>query len=151
MNCDLEKSFLLVYLSGSLIITHGPRGTPPADSGQWAWQWLQHRSKVAFLVVFTSAAEVSPENHNCAHALEKRLSCEMQASHAGDTGMLLLLKGKLNIKKGITFVVELWFRSFSISRFQVKIREAADFCVSSVILSNNHSRFNVSSANITMQ
>jgi hypothetical protein len=75
----------------------------------------------------------------------------MQASHAGDTGMLLLLKGKLNIKKGITFVVELRFRSFSISRFQVKIREAADFCVSSVILSNNHSRFNVSSANITMQ
>jgi len=26
MNCDLENSFLLVYLSGSLIITHGPRG-----------------------------------------------------------------------------------------------------------------------------
>ena len=26
MNCDLENSFPLVYLSGSLIITHGPRG-----------------------------------------------------------------------------------------------------------------------------
>ena len=31
MNCDLENSFLLVYLSGSLIITHGPRGAAPAD------------------------------------------------------------------------------------------------------------------------
>jgi hypothetical protein len=26
MNCDLENSFLLVYLSEPLIITHGPRG-----------------------------------------------------------------------------------------------------------------------------
>jgi len=42
----------------------------------------------------------------------------MQTSHAGDIGMLLLMKGKLKIKKAITFVVELWFRSFSISRFQ---------------------------------
>ena len=29
MNCDLENSFLLVYLSGPLIITHGPRGATP--------------------------------------------------------------------------------------------------------------------------
>jgi hypothetical protein len=28
MNCDLENSFLLVYLAGPLIITHGP-GVPP--------------------------------------------------------------------------------------------------------------------------
>ena len=31
MNCDLENSFLLVYLSGPLIITHGPRGATLAD------------------------------------------------------------------------------------------------------------------------
>jgi hypothetical protein len=31
MNCDLENTFLLVYLSGPLIITHGPRGATPAD------------------------------------------------------------------------------------------------------------------------
>jgi hypothetical protein len=31
MNCDLENSFLLVYLSGPLIITHGSRGSAPAD------------------------------------------------------------------------------------------------------------------------
>ena len=31
MNCDLECSFLLVYLSGPLIITHGPRGAAPAN------------------------------------------------------------------------------------------------------------------------
>jgi hypothetical protein len=30
MNCDLENSFLLVYLSGPLTITHGPRGAAPA-------------------------------------------------------------------------------------------------------------------------
>jgi hypothetical protein len=30
MNCDLENSFLLVYLSGPLITTHGPRGAAPA-------------------------------------------------------------------------------------------------------------------------
>jgi len=36
-NCDLEKSFLLVYLFGPLIITHGPRGA----ASQWAWvQWI---------------------------------------------------------------------------------------------------------------
>ena len=33
MNCDLENSFLLVYLSGPLIITHGPRGAAPDDQG----------------------------------------------------------------------------------------------------------------------
>jgi len=32
MNCDLENSFLLVYLSEPLIITHGPRGAAPADT-----------------------------------------------------------------------------------------------------------------------
>jgi hypothetical protein len=31
MNCEFENSFLLVYLSGPLIITHGPRGAAPAD------------------------------------------------------------------------------------------------------------------------
>ena len=31
MNCDLENSFLLVYLSGPLIITHGPLGAAPFD------------------------------------------------------------------------------------------------------------------------
>jgi hypothetical protein len=31
MNSDLENSFLLVYLSGPLIITHGSRGSAPAD------------------------------------------------------------------------------------------------------------------------
>ena len=31
MNCDLENSFLLVYLSGHLIITHGHRGAAPDD------------------------------------------------------------------------------------------------------------------------
>jgi hypothetical protein len=31
MNCDLENSFLLVYFSGPLIITHGHRGAAPAD------------------------------------------------------------------------------------------------------------------------
>jgi hypothetical protein len=32
MYCDLENSFLLIYLSGPLIRTHGPRGAAPADS-----------------------------------------------------------------------------------------------------------------------
>jgi hypothetical protein len=31
MNCDLESSFLLVYFSGPLIITHGPHGAAPTD------------------------------------------------------------------------------------------------------------------------
>ena len=31
MNCEFENSFLLVYLSGPLIITRGPRGAAPAD------------------------------------------------------------------------------------------------------------------------
>jgi len=31
MNCDLENSFLLVYLSGPLIIIRGPRGAALAD------------------------------------------------------------------------------------------------------------------------
>jgi hypothetical protein len=43
MNCDLENSFLLVYLSGPLITTHGPRGAAPAYPSQWAcaqlYQW----------------------------------------------------------------------------------------------------------------
>jgi hypothetical protein len=31
MNCDLENSFLLVYFSGPLIITHVPQGTTPSE------------------------------------------------------------------------------------------------------------------------
>jgi len=31
MNCDLENSLLLVYMSGPLIITHGPRDAVPND------------------------------------------------------------------------------------------------------------------------
>jgi hypothetical protein len=31
MKYDLENSFLLVYLSGPLIITHGPLGAAPVD------------------------------------------------------------------------------------------------------------------------
>jgi hypothetical protein len=30
MNCDLENSFLLVYLSGPLIINNGPHDATPA-------------------------------------------------------------------------------------------------------------------------
>ena len=44
-NCDLENSFLLVYLSG---ISWGPRGTTPADPpSQWAW--LQKKCEVLSL------------------------------------------------------------------------------------------------------
>jgi hypothetical protein len=32
MKCDLENSFLLVYLSGPLIITHEPWGAALADT-----------------------------------------------------------------------------------------------------------------------
>jgi len=47
MNCDLENSFLLVYLSGPLIIIHGPgppRMTPhPLSVGLHMTQAVQHR------------------------------------------------------------------------------------------------------------
>jgi hypothetical protein len=38
INCDLENSFLLVYLSGPLIITHGPRAPPQLIPSQWVWR-----------------------------------------------------------------------------------------------------------------
>jgi len=49
MNCDLENSFLLVYLSGPLIITHGPRGTALADPLPPQWTWLKASEKHSYL------------------------------------------------------------------------------------------------------
>ena len=36
MHCDLENSFLLVYLFGPLIIINGPRGAAPAAPSQYS-------------------------------------------------------------------------------------------------------------------
>ena len=56
MNCDLENSFLLVYLAGPLIITHGPRLTPtPTPSmglfvhmGSKCWNVIVHTLSKTF-------------------------------------------------------------------------------------------------------
>ena len=57
-----------------------------------------------------------------AQALEYHTSCEMKTLYAGDTGRLLLKKGKLTIGKVITFVVEFCFQSSSFVDFKVKVK-----------------------------
>ena len=41
MNCDLENSFLPVYLSGPLIITYGSRGAAQVDPPHSQWACLR--------------------------------------------------------------------------------------------------------------
>ena len=60
INCDLENSFLLVYLSGPLIITHGHRGAPSHGwpPSQWACLWYLngiHMAKFGLLIDRTSS------------------------------------------------------------------------------------------------
>ena len=60
INCDLENSFLLVYLSGPLIITHGHRGAPSHGwpPSQWACLWYLngiHIAKFGLLIDRTSS------------------------------------------------------------------------------------------------
>jgi hypothetical protein len=55
-------------------------------------------------------------------ALEYHTSCEMKTLYAGDTGRLLLMKGKLTIGKVITFVIEFCFQSSSFVDFQMKVK-----------------------------